>query len=91
VSPPDPARNPAHAHGTRCLHASLIEIGVCALQYIWLAAIDECAYVPCEALVPERDMTERVFSRPIVNAKGLRVFNLPDGVDDLLHSLIELL
>jgi len=91
LSPPDPTSNLAHAHGARCFHTSLIEVGICALQYIWLSAVDKRAHVACEALVPERNVTKRVLGGPIVYAKGLRVFNLSDGGDDPLHSLIELL
>jgi hypothetical protein len=89
LSPPDPTGNPAHGHGTRCFHTSPIEVGIRALQYIWFSAVDERTHVPCEALVPKRNVTKRVLGRPIIYAKGLRVLNLSEGSDDPLHSLIE--
>ena len=57
LSPPDPTGNPAHTHGTRYFNTSLIEAGICPLQYIWFSAIDERVHIACEAFVPERNVT----------------------------------
>jgi hypothetical protein len=87
----EPSSYLAHGHHARCFHTSLIEVGICAPQYIWHSTVDKGAHVAREALMPKRNVTKSVLRRPIVYAKGLRAFTLPYGGDDQQHSLIELM
>jgi len=91
LSPADATSDAAHGHGSRCFHTSLVEVGICALQYVWFSAVDERAHVACEALMPERNVTKGVLGRPIVYTKGPGAFNLAYSSDDQSHSIIELL